>query len=162
MINGNSLSNYKQVIFRDGACVTLDWVASDLWKTLNNYRIPAAFWKEQIKPTNNYGCVDCLMLYHPQHFYDYNWYAFTITRQGMYAFLNIYIGGHSKQTAALNAKNNLMSGERPQGAYGTGYLIGSLIGTVAKGSVHYDKQKHEEETNWYTIIEDIIENVFVE
>ena len=105
--------------------------------------------------------ADCLTLYHPDHTKDYNYYLFTISRQGKYAFVEVWSGGSSTIAAAQFAKKNLLDmGMGNLDAFGKGQVVGSLIRGVTGGGFFASKSKQREEENWYTIVNDILNDVF--
>ena len=140
MIKEKDLGGLKQIRFPDGDGITLQWLQEKLADEADKNAIRVAFEADKIKFGGLIGgsVEDCIVLYHPEHKKDYFWYAFRITTQGKYAFLNSALGGYSK---LLNKADAVAEG-------------GSILKAIG-----LNKKKLEEEQNWYTIIDDIIDNV---
>lgn len=160
MLKEKELINVRQVRFRDGEGVTFDNLENQLAEAADNFAIPVAFGRNQIQSGRMLSktVIDCMTLYHPDHPKDYNFYLFSITRQGKYAFVDIWSGGGSEIGAAQFAKENLLNignlDARSQGA-----VVGSLVRGVVKGSLFASRSKRAAEENWYTMVNDIIEDI---
>lgn len=148
MIDANALCEDMRVRFKNGDAVSLEWIAQQLTIFSNNYRIPMCFWKEQVKLDEGYGCIEGLLLYHPNHFNDYKWFVFTVSKHGLYAFVNVYLGGYSQQSVALYWKNELRSN-----VANMDFLTMMQASRNEKRYVHH---LYEEETQWYAMVRDAI------
>lgn len=160
MLKEKELMSIGQTRFRDGEGVTFEYLESQLAEAADNFAIPVAFGRDQIQSGGllSKTSVDCLTMYHPNHVKDYNYYVFSISRQGKYAFVDVWSGGGSELAAAQYAKENLFK-MGSLDSYGKGAVIGSLVRGAVKGTLFAGKSKHEEEKNWYTMVDDIIDDV---
>ena len=158
MIKEKELSPVNQIRFRDGDSVNLEAIQEALEDKADSFAIPVAFRNDQVKYGGLIGgsVEDCLILYHPEHVRDYYYYVLKLTRQGKYAFLDVSMCGRSsqlgKEASAQEAKELL--GRGGLSSYGKGYAVGALIGSIGK-----NKKKIEEERNWYTMVNDIFDDV---
>lgn len=162
MIKEKELVEREGTHFRNGDSITLQTLQNELADAAVQVALPVAFRDDQIKFGGPIGSSmeHCVVLYHPLHKDDYNFYVFRINHQGKYAFLNIYVGGTSKLGIADTAKKDLLSGNMSSlSSYGKGAVVGSLIGSVLNGSLLGNKKKFEEERQWYIMVEDIIGDI---
>ena len=167
MLKENDLTHIRQTRFRNGDGVTLDFLQDELIQATGTYKIPVSFAKDQVQSGGRFErkvIKDCLMMFHPEHGSNYNYYVFTITRQGTYAFVDVYLAGNSKYGATQNAKNSILSGSFSSlSIYDKGYVIGTLIGNAMGGTLFKNsKSEHEIEKNWYMMIEDVLKDIFGE
>lgn len=167
MIQEKELMHIRQIRFRDGDGVDFSFLQSELKRAADAYAIPVAFADSQIRSGGVFErsvTTDCLVMFHPEHGKNYNYYVFAISRQGKYAFVDIHCAGSSKQGAAMNAKASIMSGGFSSlSAYNKGAVIGTLIGNAVGGTLFQNnKSKYDVEKNWYTMVEDILNDVFGE
>jgi hypothetical protein len=134
----------------------LSVLQSVLTKTAGKYQIPIAFKTDEIKAGGllNSTKNDCLVVHHPQHYSDYFRYAVSIKRQGIMAYISINPFGRSNQanlhTVAAN-RSELMK----QGRVG----MSLLAGVVGMGK---NKNKLEDENNYYTALEQIFDEALEE
>lgn len=127
--------------------------------------IPIAFTTDQIKFGGFIGgsVEDCIVVYHPDHQRDYFNTAIRLTHQGSYAFLTIYRFGTSRllgnaassEFAKTKVKEAFRGGSASEAV---GAVIGKGIRTLVMGVSN--KQKMEEEQNWYLMLDDVLENIF--
>ncbi len=155
MMNRNQLTEYRKISFPDPrGLITLRTIAEDLAREISQSRIPHCFWYEQIAPGNGYPQTEGLLLYHPQHFHDYEWYMFTISRYGTHTFCYIYVGGISQQGAALGWQERLRSGSEG--------IVGDFCNhMIAKSYGTYIPRLHEEEKMWHYMIQEAIDKIIV-
>lgn len=160
MVKEKDLIRIGQTRFRDGDGVTFENLENRFAEAADNFAIPVAFGRDQIQSGGmlTKTVIDCMTLFHPAHAKDYNYYLFTITRQGTYAFVDVMSGGSSSIGAAQFAKENLLNIGNLD-AYNQGAVVGSLIRGAIGGGFFADKRKKEAENNWYTMVNDIIEDI---
>ena len=163
MLKEKELTKIRQVRFRDGSSLSMDSLQSLLQNGTEKYEIPAEFGMDRLKCGGLIGgtTVDCVTLCHPQYRGKYNFFILSITRQGTYAFVDIYSSNTSKQELAIAAKKQVSSGNySSMSAYNQGVVIGSLIASTVNGSLFKGKNKYEEEQNWYTMVMDVFDDLF--
>lgn len=155
------LINLRQVRYRDGEGVSLETLQFMLAKAANAYDIPIEFDTNQIKYGGliNSKTLDCLMLYHPEHPGDYNSFLFTITIQGKYAFVSIYLNKVSTLEFVEEIKGDIRNFSSLN-SYGKGFAVAGLVGATLTGKLFHGKNKYEDEQNWYTMVKDIFDDVF--
>lgn len=160
MVREKDLIHIRQIRFRDGDGVTFEHLENEFLEAAASFAIPAALGRDQIQSGGMLAktVIDCMTLYHPEHAKDYNYYLFTITRQGTYAFVDVWSGGSSSIGAAQFAKQNLLNMGNLD-AYSQGTVVGSLIRGAIGGGLFAGKRKQEAENNWYTMVNDIIEDI---
>lgn len=158
MIKEKELSSVNQIRFRNGDNITLEALQEALTDKADSYAIPVAFRNDQVRYGSiiSSNIVDCLVLYHPNHVKDYYNYVLKLTRQGRYAFLDVSMSGRSSQLGKEASSENVKTllGMGNLSAYGKGAVVGSLIASIGK-----NKKKIEEERNWYTMVNDIFDDV---
>ena len=156
MMNRNQLREYNKISFSDPhGIITLRRIAEDLAKELCASNIPHCFWYEQIAPGYGYPQTEGLLLYHPQHFHDYEWYMFTISRYGSHTFCYLYYGGLSQQGAALAWQEKLHSGSEG--------IVGDFCNhMIAKSYGPYTPRLHEDEKMWHYIIQEAINKILID
>ncbi len=161
MLKEKDLIKVQQFRFRDGEGVTFETLENQFAEAADNFAIPVAFGRNQIQSGSMLSktVIDCMTLYHPDHPKDYNFYLFSITHQGKYAFVDIWSGGGSEIGAAQFAKDNLFNMGNLD-SYSKGAVVGSLVRGVVTGSLFAGKSKYEAEKNWYTMVDDIIADIF--
>lgn len=146
--------------YMDGGNVSLESIQSRLTAEANSIGVPVTFYHDQVKAGGllNKTVDDCIVMHHPDHKSDYYWFCFRVQRQGNMAFVHINIGGTSKQVGkqahAEFAKEDRKGKE-------LSYKIGSLIGQGIR-TIGMNKQKLEEEQNYYAAMHHIIDQVFAD
>ncbi|MCL2353736.1 MAG: hypothetical protein FWC69_03815 [Defluviitaleaceae bacterium] len=161
MIKAKELREMRpQVRYQDGLHITLEVVYASLYEEAHNQGIPAAFYYDKISH-NLLGTdvEDCLVLYHPDHLKDYYKVAIRIKHQGNYAFVTVNDFGKSTSMGNEGSKEYLKETFRQKGntAEKVGAAIGSGLRRLVKGGSN--RQKLEEETNWYTMVTDIFDRI---
>ena len=145
-----------QVRFPNGNDINLVAVQNAIQDQADMNGIPVAFKDEQLKIGGAFSkqMDDILVMYNPEHEFDYLRFAIRIKHQGRYAFMNVYNLGGSKNFGDLNTANDI-----------TDFLIkptlGSALGAVKKitNVVRGTNSKAEEEQNYYIILRDCLENI---
>ena len=161
MIKEKEIMEFRpQVRYQDGASINLGTIQDALSDCARSHGVPLAFGNGQIR----FGglimgsTVDCLVVYHPEHRSDYYNFLIEVKHQGNYAFVSCYGTGRSKQIGkSLNAEQ--AGNEAKAALKGIAYPggVGKLIGAGIKGvlALGKNKQKLEEEQNWYAMVSDI-------
>jgi len=149
-----------QVRYKDGQGVTLETVCMAIQHEAQENGIPIAFAKDQIKYGGliGGGTDDCIVLYHPEHQKDYFNLAIRVKHQGNYAFVTVNDFGKSTLLGNEGSKEYLKEKlKHGRGEEKVGALIGAGIRRIAKGGSN--KQKLEDEQNWYTVVADIFDDI---
>ena len=162
MIKEKELREGRQIRFRNGDNISFETVQEGLADLADQNAIKIAFYKDQVKFGNLFSSSieDCIVLHHPEHRNDYICTVMRVTYQGKYAFLNLNDYGQSKMAVKVYAategrkeakeeRRGLPMSERIGAAIGAGIVNGVM-------SIGANKKKFEEEQNWYTIVDDII------
>ena len=74
MIKADELREFRPVVrYRDGNQITLQTVQEAIKDCAQGMGIPVAFYTDQVKSGGmfNKTIEDCIVLYHPEHQYDY-------------------------------------------------------------------------------------------
>ena len=146
--------------YMDGNNVSLDSIQARLTAEANNIAVPVAFYHDQVKSGGllNKTVEECLVMHHPDHKSDYYLFTFRVQRQGNIAFVCSDITGVSKQVGkqahAEFAKQDRKGKE-------LSYKIGSLIGQGIR-TIGLNKQKLEDEQNFYAAMHHIIDQVLAD
>ena len=132
----------SRVRFQNGNNINLDALQGALQEQCNANGIPVSFEKDVLKTGSlfNKQSEDVLILYNPEHQFDYLRFLLRVTHQGNYAFLDVFKTGGSRNYGHENAAAN--SG------------IQKLF-NVATGH----NAKLEAEENYYTILKDCFQNI---
>ena len=151
----NLVEARDQLRIQDGTGVTLSTIQDALKDCANRHGVPLAFENDQAKFGGLIGgaTYDCLGAYHPDHKKDYFNFVVIVKYQGNYAFVQTFM------TAGADFKGSfkrMVSDPDLTGA--VGQLLGS--GVKALFSLGRNKQKLEEERNWYAMANDIFDETF--
>ncbi len=165
MIKEKDLRERDRIRYRDGEGITLGSVQAGLAELADENGIKIAFSNEQVKSGSvfNSDVEDCLLVYHPEHRKDYICTVIRVKHQGRHAFLYVDNYGESKMSgkvyaatdgrkAAKDERRGLPMSERIGAAVGAGIVNGVM-------SIGANKKKFEEEMTWYTIVDDILEEL---
>ena len=187
MIKEKDLAEFRpQVQFRNGAAIDLKAVQNAIASFASENQIPVAFENEKVKVGGMLGGIggkelDCVLLYHPEHKKGYFNFVITVTYQGSYAYVGVFGYGDSKlmkkQDAAAAAKagaanvgksalHGILNGDDSMagiftGAWGMAKGTAKLGASIVKGlsSLGGNKEKLQEEQNWYTMVSDIFNQI---
>ena len=158
MIKEDELREFRPVVrYRDGSEITLQAVQNALEAAANSIGIPVAFYEDQVKSGGifNKTIENCIVLYHPEHQYDYFKFCIRIATEGSYAFISCNDFGQSKQ---MNKADRVEAYKEDRRGKSMSYKVGSIIGQGIS-SIGKSKQKLEEEQNYYNCISDILDDV---
>ena len=157
-----------QVRFAQGQNIDLSVVQSALQQNADENGIPVAFSRDQVKYGGLIGGLigggtdDCLILSHPQHPKDYFRICIRVKHQGNYAFVSVndfgesrLLGNAATSEYTKNAVKDAFHGGSAAGAVGA--VIGKGLRTLVMGGSN--KQKLEEEQNWYAMVSDLFDNI---
>lgn len=136
-----------------GDTLDLSAVQSILTQEIKKYAVPVIFCTDEVKTGGffNSGTEKCLVLSHPDHQKDYNKICIRLKTQGTFVFLTFYEFGNSMwrmQQATLEEATEMSHGK----------LSDRLAASIARGSVN--SSKLQDEIDWYSIINQIIDDVF--
>lgn len=122
--------------------------------------IALAFRMDEIKYSGWGGGTDkCMVLYHPEHEDDYLNYCVRIKHEGKYAFVSYFTFGMSEQLAnAAHKEYTKDTLKNAPMANKVGALIGAGVWKLRHGGVN--NQKLEEEKQWYTILSDVVDDMW--
>lgn len=151
MIKENNMDEVFNYSFRDGENVTLENIASIFMEKVNELQIPVICEMDQIKTGGlfNSSVENCLNTYHPEHKTDYYHYCIMVSRQGLMAFVKLYVFGNSKQDAKF------IRGQELKQNADLFSLIGRGINAIGK-----NKNSYQQEANYYTAVRNLIEEIF--
>jgi len=158
MIKGDILREFRPTVrYQQGEGITLSTVQSAIKDCADNMGIPVAFENDQVKSGGLFSSVteDCLVMYHPEHPKDYFRFCIRVKRQGVYAFVSINDFGQSKQ---MNKANTAEFMKNDRKGKDMSYKVGSMIGQGIR-SLGGNKQKLEDENNYYQCIFDIFDEI---
>ncbi len=171
MIKEKDLQELRpQIRYKDGQSITLQNIQGALQRGAETAGVPIAFQMDQVRSGLLGGSEDCLVVYHPEHPKDYFSVAVRIKRQGNYAFVSADSFGTSKLMKAEAVRKQLNETAKAGVNY-RGYnplenaaAGAAIIGAGVAGVRHLikgksDKEKMEQEQQWYTIICDILDEV---
>lgn len=132
-----------QVRWPNGNSVNLVTVREAIQEQADENGIPVAFDEDQLKVGGLFSQEreDILIMYNPQHAYDYLRFAIRVMHQGKYAFMHVYNLGGSKNFGNENAA-----------------VAGNTMRKLAN-AIGGHSQKLQAEENYYTILRDCLENV---
>lgn len=120
---------------KNGSAISLQMIIDLVTRKAEQYGIPAAFEEEQIAPDAIAGLLgtkkDCVILFHPKLKKSYLRYVIQLDHQGTYAFINV----------------NKTNGFAPNSSISAGIEGARTLAT-------------KNETGWYTIVDDIFEELF--
>ncbi|MBQ4543881.1 MAG: hypothetical protein IJA19_06920, partial [Clostridia bacterium] len=135
--------------WKGGAEVTLDSVADRL-RTLcaeNGINVVVDIDEVDSGKIFDRSVTPCVVIKNADHLTDYNYYLFTMQKQGIYSFISFYIGGTSKNAKRIN-----------QGNKEHATITGQIFGAIMKATVSNDAK--DAEMMYYTILEDVLNELF--
>ena len=123
--------------------ITFELIQNNIKNSAGDYGIPVAFTMDQIKGGGLFNATyqDCLVIYNPQHPYDYFRYVITLKKMGNITFVSFFYYGSSANTGKENKVN-----QRNE------HLSGQLI-NLAIGKNH--KAAYDEEYSYYSLLGDV-------
>lgn len=158
MIKADELREFRPVVrYRDGNQITLQTVQEAIKDCAQGMGIPVAFYTDQVKSGGmfNKTIEDCIVLYHPEHQYDYFKICVRVSHQGSYAFVSAMDFGTSKQMKKAGQAEAYRADRKGKSM---SYKVGSMIGQGLT-SIGRSKSKLEEEQNYYACIIDIFDEI---
>lgn len=145
--------------YKDSEDITFEILRAAIKDLAEKREVPVAFYEDEAKEGGLFGNTHpCLVLYHPEHRYDYYNMAMVVTRQGVYASVNVYAAGKSKQMnkfARSEANKEMRRGQSLSFKIGNAAVSGLM-------NMGKNKQKLQEEQLYYEICLDIISDVLSE
>lgn len=158
MIKGDDLREFRPVVrYKDGNGITLQTVQDALADCAKGMGIPVAFYSDQVKSGGlfNKSIEDCIVMYHPEHQYDYFKFCIRVQHQGAYAFVSANDFGTSKQMKKAGQAEAYKADRKGKSM---SYKVGSLIGQGIT-SIGRSKSKLEEEQNYYACVMDMFDEI---
>lgn len=158
MIKADNLREFRPTVrYKDGQGITLQTVQEAIHHCAQNMGIPVAFRSDQVKSGSlfNVQVDDCIVMYHPEHPNDYFNFCVRVSKQGSYAFVAINDLGQSKQLKKANTSEFMQQDRKGKDM---SYKISSMIGQGLR-TMGSNKQKLEEENNYYQCIFDIFDEI---
>lgn len=145
MIKIDELREFRPTYrFEDGASISLEAVQNALTAEAEKHGVPIAFYADQVKSGGlfNKQIEDCLVMYHPEHRYDYFTFCIRVQHQGSMAYVAVNDFGSSKQmdkfARAEFAKQDRKGKDM---SYKIGSMIGSAFETSARASRNWRKSR---------------------
>ncbi len=159
-IKEKNLRELKYLRYKDGNEITLEGIRQAFEESADNYAIPIAFEYVNVQYGNfiTGELHPGLVIYHPNHKNDYYKISIRIKMQGNIAF--VLVDEFGKSTLTDNTvlresfKETMKNGKN---AERVGAIIGASVRRVVKGGPN--KAKLEEEETWYTVINDMINEI---
>jgi hypothetical protein len=158
MIKENVLREFRpQVRYQDGQGITLSSVQEAINDYAMNMGVPVAFRDDKVKSGGLFNSTvdDCVVMFHPEHEWDYFKFCIRVKHQGSYAFVIVNDFGQSKQ---INKANTAEYMKQDRSGQSMSYKVGSLIGQGLRTLVKSTK-KLEEENMYYQCILDIFDDI---
>jgi hypothetical protein len=134
-----------QVRFPNGNNINLMSVSYAIQEEANENGIPVAFGDAQLKIGGLFSkqMENILVMYNPEHPYDYLRFVIRVQHMGKYAFMHVYNMGGSKNYGNVNTAAG-------GGLRGVAASISGAIGGV--------QGKLQAEEQYYTILQDVLAN----
>ena len=135
-----------QVRWQNGNDVTLDVVRNAIQNQTDENGIAVAFSEDEVKVGGLFSGErePILIMYNPEHEYDYLRFAIRVKHQGKYAFMQVYNLGGSK-----NFRNE----------YSANFDTAGGVGRIILNAIGGHSGKLQEEENYYTILRDCLEDI---
>ena len=92
MIKIDELREFRPTYrFEDGASISLEAVQNALATEAEKHDVPVAFYADQVKSGSlfNKQIEDCIVMYHPEHRYDYFTFCIRVQHQGSMAYVAV-------------------------------------------------------------------------
>lgn len=142
MIDLKHIRDFRpSVRYMDGASITLQTIQEALKDGAQRYGIPLGFEFDQVKSGGMFSKTveDCLVLYHPERRKHYYQPVVRIQRQGNVTFVHVGLWGMSSNDQMADATSD------------SGFFAKAVLGPK--------KNKIEEEQNYYSILNAILDEV---
>jgi len=133
--------NLRSIKWKGGSEVSLESIVPHLEKMCVENGINVNIYTDEINSGKMFdkSTTPCIVIENTDHRTDYNFYCITMKTQGIYAFIEFFKGGISKNASKLNSGNS---------------LIGKIIKLGVKSA------DVDAEVLYYTIVEDILSEFF--
>lgn len=145
MIKIDELREFRPTYrFEDGASISLEAVQNALATEAEKHDVPVAFYADQVKSGSlfNKQIEDCIVMYHPEHRYDYFTFCIRVQHQGSMAYVAVNDFGSSKQmdkfARAEYAKQDRKGKEL---SYQIGSMIGAGIRNIGKSNKSWRRNR---------------------
>lgn len=169
MIKGNQLREFYPVIRERNLDINLEILQETIFRLAAAVNIPVAFQSEEVNTggTLTPHIEPCVVMYHPDHRWDYFQFCIRISREGAYTFISINNFGQSRQMKKMDKIESYRANRKGQGwglVFHPAVTIGSMVGSaVGQGitSIGVNKHELEEEQKYYQCIIDILDEIFI-
>lgn len=171
MIKGNQLREFYPVIRERNSQsdLNLEVLQETIFRLAAAVNIPVAFQHEEVNTggTLTPHIEPCVVMYHPDHQWDYFQFCIRISREGAYTFISVNNFGQSRQMKKMDKIESYRANWKGQGwglVFHPAFTIGSMVGSaVGQGitSIGVNKHELEEEQKYYQCIIDILDELFV-
>lgn len=145
MIKADELREFRPVVrYRDGNQITLQTVQEAIKDCAQGMGIPVAFYTDQVKSGGmfNKTIEDCIVLYHPEHQYDYFKICVRVSHQGSYAFVSAMDFGTSKQMKKAGQAEAYRADRKGKSmSYKVGSMIGQGLTLSAEANLSWKKNR---------------------
>lgn len=157
MVKADSLQEFRPTVrYKDGSSVSLMKIRDMIKASMEEIGAPVALMIDKVKfGFFNPSYEDCIVMYHPEHEYDYFNFCIRVTRQGSYAFVSVEEFGQSDQ---MDKAEQVEFARQDRKGKNLGYKIGSVIGSGIAGYGR-NKQKLEAEMQYYQCVFDVFDEV---
>lgn len=166
MIKQKELQEFRpRVRYKNGDDVTLEALQELLENYFNESAIPVSFYSDEIQLGGLFSLdfAPCLVLCHPDHKDDYFKFSIQVKRQGNLAYVSVNSFGSSRMMGNQDASDYLKDTLRFGSGAATSEKVGALLGAgaraILKGGMKVNKQKLEDEQDWYSFVSDAFEEV---
>ena len=151
-INKNTLwdaESLTNIRWKGGAEVTLESLVPIIKRKGEEYGINIDVSIDSVDSGKLFdrSTTPCVIIRNAEHLNDYNYYLFTMQKQGIYAFISFYVGGTSKNAKRINQGNKEHS-----------TITGQIFGAIMKATVSNDAR--DAESMYYSILEDVLREIF--
>ena len=158
MIKADNLRNFRPTVkYKDGRDITLKVIQNAIKDAAKEIGIPVTFYTDQVKSGGFFSAdyEDCLVMYHPEHEYDYFKFCIRVSYQGTYAFVSVCDFGQSAQLAKVERAEFAKQDRKGKSmSYKVGSMIGQGLANIGKS-----KQKLEEEQMYYQCVMDLFDEL---
>lgn len=157
MIKADAMGEFIGPVMLPGG-IDLGAIREALAEAAQQNNIPLAFSTDEVKSGGLFNKVSepCLVLYHPEHEFDYFRFAVRSVQEGGRSIVTINTFGQSSQ---MKKDARAAWAKQDRRGKSMSYKVGSMIGSGIAG-IGRSKQKLEAEQRYYMLVQDLIEQVF--
>lgn len=139
----------QPVKYKGGGDLTLDELKMQLEKACEEHGLDVIISTDLITSGKLFdrSTTECIVIKNAEHQSDYFYEVVTLKTQGLYAFIDFYYSGTSKNNRRVAEGNKKHE-----------TLTGTIIGAIKKATVSDDAM--ESETFYYSMLADAISSIF--